>query len=150
MIAVTSGSLVPGLCFDVGAASFGCQLGMAERQSLIAAPVESGAFIEWPRVHGISLASHPGSKWALGMASMRTLARQRSHAAIISGRALCGVAAQGGRESFLHVGFHAVQGVSVSEDGMLEVAGTNASAWPHLFDLQILASTNINETRKEQ
>ena len=141
-MSATVGSLVPGVCLDAGAESFGLTIGIAQRQRIVTFPANAGNELAPPHGRGITWRREDGRLWVIGAASLRHVPR-RVHTALISGRTVCGVVAETGTDSLLHAGFDSRQRVLLREGVAVDLQGTNRTAWTDLFDFQVTAGTNL-------
>src|SRR5688572_8315760 len=74
MITITSGSLVPGICLNLGAESFGGSFGLVQRQWIVTTSGESDA-LAFPRARGLTFRKDAESLWAFGFSSLRGVSR---------------------------------------------------------------------------
>lgn len=132
LVRVTSGSRVPGVCIGIGHDHIGLSLGYIIRERLVV--VETNTVTEplrLDRSHAISRRNDADSVWGLGHLRLTSIPSTTRHQAIITGKALAGLAAHvGGGDTSLSVGLDGRQRLAMVGQNIGLEFDQDATRWP--------------------
>jgi hypothetical protein len=140
LVAITTGSRIPGLCLQLGRDQFGLSLGYSICQQTCIVAVDQLAGIQPPQL-GQALHWGAGSNgaWGLGHLHMQTVPGG-GHLAVVTGRALAGLAAQAGAENTsFSLALDRQQRVTIQAEDAHVSFQQDAPSWPGFdqFSMQV-------------
>ena len=150
LVAVTTGTRVPGLCLELGRNHFGLALGYLVREKADVAEASRLAETEPPCGRP---AWHWGNAvsgvWGIGHLKMKTIPVTGGHEAVVTGRALVGAAASiGSGDTSVRFGLDGCQRLTFKDENASLAFDQQAARWPgfDLFQMQVSA-TVTNSTQ---